>query len=340
MHLAENMLQRLGVELVLHLGQLRALGGGQLALGTEQGAGVVLHAQEVIVPDIGQIVAELLVPLRRSGGLAPLCRLAVVHGEGDAHLHIGVQGLDGRLGRLVGPEHQNVALRSAGGDEDLGLGRAEHLGVLHGSVLHVLHHFLEVHAHLDGALGALGLGRLLGHQHIPLGDGGQLQAHVGLIDGADIAQLAAQFFRYISGVAAEVFDGALRLPAALADEPRRGGEVVEGDDGLYAICLAAGDDLAVMLDLRLVKLALLRLDAGPLNGEAVGVEPRPGQQYNVLLIAVIVVASQPAGLGKAGVGQQLLGPVVAVDIVALHLMGRRGGADEKSLGKSHVLPSL
>ncbi len=42
----------------------------------------------------------------------------------------------------------------------------------------------------------------------------------------------------------------------------------------------------LVLYLRLVKLAILRLDSGPLDGEAVGIQPRLGQQADVLLIAV------------------------------------------------------
>lgn len=44
-----------------------------------------------------------------------------------------------------------------------------------------------------------------------------------------------------------------------------------------------------MLDLGRVKLAL-RLDARPLDGEAVGVQARIGQQFNVLLISLVMVA--------------------------------------------------
>ena len=102
---------------------------------------------------------------------------------------------------------------------------------------------------------------------------------------------------------------------------------------------AAGDHLAVVLDLVFVKLPFLRLDARPLDREAVGVQPRVGQKHDVLLIAVVVIAGNAAGLCKAGVWQMFLRPVVAVDIVALHLMGGRGGSDEKNLGKAHVVSS-
>ena len=109
------------------------------------------------------------------------------------------------------------------------------------------------------------------------------------------------------------------------------------DDGLDAVLPAAADHLAVMLDLRLVKLALLRLDARPLNGEAVGIQPGPGEEPDVLLVAVVVVAGRAAGLGEAGMRQLLLQPVVAMDVVALDLMGGGRRADKKAFRESHVL---
>lgn len=42
----------------------------------------------------------------------------------------------------------------------------------------------------------------------------------------------------------------------------------------------------LVLYLRLVKSAILRLDSGPLDGEAVGIQLRLGQQADVLPIAV------------------------------------------------------
>ncbi len=99
--------------------------------------------------------------------------------------------LEARLGRLMRAEDQRVAIGCARAHKDLRLWRSEGLGVFDGGELHVLHHFLEVHADLYGALRLLRTGgrvlrRLLGHQAEAPGDRRQLQAHVGLVDRADV----------------------------------------------------------------------------------------------------------------------------------------------------------
>ena len=88
-----------------------------------------------------------------------------------------------------------------------------------------------------------------------------------------------------------------------------------------------------MLHLSSIKPAFLRFNSCPLDGKTVGVEPGFGQKSNVLLISGIMVAGDAAGLGKAGVGQLLLGPVIGMDVVSFHLMSRRGSADQKTFGK-------
>ena len=69
-NLAQHMFQGLGIEFIVHLSQFRTLRGGQLAGGAVQGAGVVLHAQEVVLLNIGQVVGELLLPRGVSKGFS------------------------------------------------------------------------------------------------------------------------------------------------------------------------------------------------------------------------------------------------------------------------------
>ena len=146
-------------------------------------------------------------------------------------------------------------------------------------------------------------------------------------------KLTAQLLHHIADIALEIFDRAFSLPAALGNQPFGAGEMQHRHNGFHTVRLAAGNDLAVMLDLGRVKLALLRLDARPLDGEAVGVQARIGQQFNVLLIFIIMVAGNAARLGKAGVGQLLLRPVVGMNIVTLDLMGGSGRADKETFFK-------
>ena len=88
-----------------------------------------------------------------------------------------------------------------------------------------------------------------------------------------------------------------------------------------------------MLDFGGVKLAFLRLDACPLDGKAVGVQPGICQQADIFLIPIIMVAGNAARLSKAGVGQLLLRPVVGMNVVALDLMGGSGRADKETFFK-------
>ena len=283
-------------------------------------------------------MGELFLP--RSGGKGFTARLGlqVMQREGQADLDPGANRLDSLPRSGVGAQNQQIALRRALADENFRLRRTERSGVFSGSVLHILHHLLEVHPDLHAALGGFArvggsLGGLLCHQAEPLGDCRQLQAHVGLIDGADIVQLTAQLLHHIADIALEVFDRGFCLPAALDNQPFGAGEMQQRHNGFHTVRLAAGNDLAVMLDLGRVKLALLRLDARPLDGEAVGVQPGICQQANIFLIPIIMVAGNAARLGKAGVGQLLLRPVVGMDIVTLDLMGGSGRADKETFFK-------
>ena len=328
------MLQSLGIKFIVHLGQLRAFGGGQLAGGAIQGAGVVLYAQEVISLKIGQVVGELLLPRGVRKGFPARLGLQVVEGERQPHLHMRADGPDGFPGGGVGTHDKNVSFGGTFADKDFGLGVTEYTSVFCGGIFHVLHHLLEIHTHLYGALGGFarggsGFGRLFGHQSEPLGDGCQLQSHVGFVDGAHDVQLAAQLFHHIGHIPLEIGDGGLGFPATFGDQPFGTGEMQQGHHRFHPVGLAAGEDLAVVLHLSSIKPAFLRFNSCPLDGKTVGVEPGFGQKSNVLLISGIMVAGDAAGLGKAGVGQLFLGPVVRIDIVAFHLVGRSGGAYQK-----------
>ena len=160
-----------------------------------------------------------------------------------------------------------------------------------------------------------------------------LQAHVALIDGADIRKFAAQLLHHIADIALEVFDRGFCLPAAHGNQPFGAGEVQQRHYGFNAVRLAAGNDLAVMLDFGRVELALLRLDTRPFDGKAIGVQPCIRQQSNIFLIPIIMVAGNAARLSKAGVGQLLLRPVVGMNVVALDLMGGSGRTDKETFFK-------
>ena len=91
-----------------------------------------------------------------------------------------------------------------------------------------------------------------------------------------------------------------------------------------------------MLDLILVKLPFLGLDPSPFNGKAVGVQSCRGEELYILFIAVIVIACNAARLGKAGMRELFLRPVIAVNIVTLYLMCGRCRAEKEPFWKTHA----
>ena len=61
--------------------------------------------------------------------------------------------------------------------------------------------------------------RLLHLHHVALRDGSNLQAHIGLVDGADIVQLIAESLHNLNGIALEIVNRAFGLPAAALNQP-------------------------------------------------------------------------------------------------------------------------
>jgi hypothetical protein len=80
-------------------------------------------------------------------------------------------------------------------------------------------------------------------------------------------------------------------------------------------------------------LAILRLDPAPLEAEPIRGQPGAGEQVEILAPAVVVVDSVAARLDERGVRGVFPLPVVAVDVVALDLVARGGGAQRNRSGK-------
>jgi hypothetical protein len=97
------------------------------------------------------------------------------------------------------------------------------------------------------------------------------------------------------------------------------------------VVAARGRHPTVVVELGRREVALLRLDARPLDGEPVGVEPEAGNELDVVEVSVVVVARVARGLGEHGRLQVLEHPLVAVEVVALDLVRGRGHAPEEPL---------
>ena len=190
---------------------------------------------------------------------------------------------------------------------------------------------IQLHADLHVAL-LTGAVAHVGHDLL------QLEAHVGLVDGADIFQLLAQLHRHIADVFGKGIDDIFVLPAAFPDEPGGAGEVVQRHDGRHTVFPAAAEHIAVVGDLPLVIAPFLRLDARLLDGKAVSVEPGVSHKSDIFLIAVVVIHRHTGGLGIIRMLQILHYPEIAVGVVALHLMGGRRRADKKMFIHGSVPP--
>src|SRR3989344_4337021 len=94
---------------------------------------------------------------------------------------------------------------------------------------------------------------------------------------------------------------------------------------------------AVVFYLRFVELPFFRLDARPLNGEAVAGVAQRARDIEILLVAVVVIPCTPRDGRAARAARRR--PVGVVD-PALHLIGGGRRAPEKSVGKGlHVCNS-
>ena len=82
------------------------------------------------------------------------------------------------------------------------------------------------------------------------------------------------------------------------------------------------------------ELALLGLDAAPLEGESVGTETQVGDQGDVLGIPIERIAGVAAHIDAAGSGVVLELPPVVVHVAAFDLVGSRGRAPQEAVGKS------
>ena len=97
----------------------------------------------------------------------------------------------------------------------LGIGEAKGGGALHGGQLLLLHEGLHVHAHLEGGLRVLGgLLGLLGLEHIPLHDAGDLEPDLlPTPEGAELTQAGYEYYpqglEHVIRAAAADFKGEL-----------------------------------------------------------------------------------------------------------------------------------
>ncbi len=112
---------------------------------------------------------------------------------------------------------------------------------------------------------------------------------------------------------------------------------MKGHDRRDLVIVTACEHAAVMVECGERELAGLGLDASPFDREAVTVEAEPREHRDVVGVAMVLVARVARRLDERRAGRVLEHPVVAVEVVALDLVGGRRGAPKKIVGKSEAL---
>lgn len=92
-------------------------------------------------------------------------------------------------------------------------------------------------------------------------------------------------------------DGRIFPVAILRFDPGGVGPVPEGDERFHTASTEGEDDLSVVLDGRLVEFTFAWLDAGPFDGEAMGIVSERGREVEVRFVAGIMFASSAGNIG-------------------------------------------
>ena len=161
----------------------------------------------------------------------------------------------------------------------------------------------------------------------------QERPQVGLVDRAGERHEIAEVPHRALAEAGEALRRPRLLPASGGRDPAGRGEMVKGEDRREAVLVAGGEHAPVVLERRARELALLGLDARPLEREAVRVQPEIGHQGDVVRVAVVVVAGIAGDLGVVRAGRVLEQPAVVVDVAALDLVAAVAAPHRKPSGK-------
>ena len=164
-----------------------------------------------------------------------------------------------------------------------------------------------------------------------------VRAEVGLVDRACDADQIAEMCGGALAVSREQFGGLLVFPSAVARDPSRRGEVMKGHDRRDLVLVTACEHAAVMVERGARELAGFGLDARPFDREAVGVEAESREHRDVVGVAMVLIAGVARRLDERRPRRVLEHPVVAIEVVALDLVGGSRCAPKKIGGKGETL---
>lgn len=153
------------------------------------------------------------------------------------------------------------------------------------------------------------------------------------VDRAGLADQVAEGASGAFAIAREAVDRFRIFPAAIAREPQRCREMMEGDDRKDPERMALRNHAAIMIERSLRMETFFRFDARPLDRETVGAETETFEQREVMAVPMIVIARIAGRFRKKAVGRHLHQPQVARRIAAFHLMRGRCGAPEEVFRK-------
>ena len=126
---------------------------------------------------------------------------------------------------------------------------------------------------------------------------GMSSIDIGLIECNPKTHVHAACFDNDFCVAFKVFRETGRHDAAFLCEPERESPVPEGDERFHTASTEGEDDLPVVLDGRLVEFTFAWLDAGPFDGEAMGIVSERGCKVKVGFVSRIMFASSAGDIG-------------------------------------------
>ena len=167
------------------------------------------------------------------------------------------------------------------------------------------------------------------------GDVGVLDVDRRLVDRQPESHAAARGRSHAFDVADKQPDAVRARPAATVREPRRIREVMQRDDRFDASAQQRIDDRDVVIQRGLVPLALSRLDAAPLDREAVGVVAQRLGEVEVALVEFVMTARLARLVRQAAALLEF--PPVVPAVAAFHLVAGGRGAPEKAARKPEGL---
>jgi hypothetical protein len=158
---------------------------------------------------------------------------------------------------------------------------------------------------------------------------------IDFVDGAGSVDQVSEMVGDALAVARKEHRSLGRLPSAARREPSRRREMMHRDDGGEPVAMAGFEHAAVMIELSDRKLTGRRLNAGPFDGEAIGVEAEAGKQCDVVGVTMVVIAGVARGFHKDGALKVFEQPEIGIGVGALDLVRGGGGAPAETGWKFH-----